>query len=87
MNGDEKIVRLPGCPDCQGRGWFLINPFATYPWPAGGWQNHRQCDTCLQAEAHWQATGTLPAALFERLAPEWAAKYEAFRPQELRHAT
>jgi hypothetical protein len=63
LRRDSTIVRLPSCPDCQGRGWFLINPFEFRPAPAGGIGNMTQCLTCLDAHAYWQEHGHLPAEL------------------------
>lgn len=61
--GDE-IVRLQSCPDCGGRGWFLINPFSVGgPNGAGGIENLTQCLTCLDAHAYWQLHGQLPPEL------------------------
>ena len=41
------------CPACDGRGWFLINPFATGGGNGcGGDSNIKQCGTCLQAYNH-----------------------------------
>lgn len=51
---DDEIVRMRGCPDCYGRGWFLKHPFAMYN------QEYVQCPTCLSAKQHFDKYGTLP---------------------------
>lgn len=44
------VISWADCPKCDGRGWFLINPFATGgPNGAGGLANKRQCQTCVAA--------------------------------------
>lgn len=46
----DNVMRWVECPDCDGRGWFLINPFATGGrGGAGGLSNMRQCPTCRDA--------------------------------------
>jgi hypothetical protein len=46
----DKVLRWRDCPDCGGRGWFLINPFATGGGDGvGGLDNMRQCATCKAA--------------------------------------
>jgi hypothetical protein len=64
--GDD-VIKLRGCPDCKGRGWFLINPFATSPPPAGGIGNMCQCQTCASAKAYYDAHGCLPPQLVEAM--------------------
>lgn len=64
--GDTRMVRFAQCPCCDGRGWFLFNPFATGGSNgAGGFRNLRQCLTCADAEAFWNKHGRVP---FEALA-------------------
>lgn len=46
-------VKWRDCPDCGGRGWFLIQPFVSYT--TG---NHRQCDTCLKEYEKFQAANS-----------------------------
>ena len=47
--GDE-IISWADCPDCKGRGYFLIRPFATGGSNgAGGIHNMTQCKTCRDA--------------------------------------
>ena len=63
---DDLAVRLKGCPDCDGRGWFLIRPFATGSTNGlGGLGNMTQCLTCLDAHAYFNTHGTLPRELLE----------------------
>lgn len=58
---DDKVIILRSCPDCSGRGWFLINPFATGGSDgSGGISNKTQCLTCLACEAYWRIHGKLP---------------------------
>ena len=60
----QQIVRLPSCPDCDGRGWFLINPFATGGSNgAGGPRNMCQCLTCYDSHEFWKQFGELPPEL------------------------
>lgn len=53
----DQIIRWRDCPDCDGRGWFLHDPFATSPWPAG---YVCQCQTCANAKAFHDEHGRLP---------------------------
>jgi hypothetical protein len=72
--GDE-YPRLEGCPSCEGRGWFLINPFATGGTNgAGGIGNMTPCLTCIDAKAYWDAHGELPPNLVAAIATKKAAK-------------
>lgn len=52
----DTVVRLSTCPDCDGRGYFLINPFGQL----GNASNRTQCSTCLAAHAFFEKTGKLP---------------------------
>lgn len=63
LTPNSTIVRLPSCPDCLGRGYFFINPFATGSNGFGGPRNLSQCLTCLDAHAYWQEHGSLPPEL------------------------
>lgn len=68
MKPDDLIVRLENCPDCDGRGWFLINPFATGGSNgAGGIGNMTACKTCVAAKKYWDEHGTLPPDVVERI--------------------
>lgn len=67
LNPNDIIVTLRGCPDCDGRGWYLINPFATRPSPAGGISNMCQCLTCLSAKEFWDKHGCLPETLVKEM--------------------
>jgi len=61
MEPSDTVIRISTCPDCTGRGWFLINPFATRGSNgAGGIRNITQCQTCQAAYAYYQRTGELP---------------------------
>lgn len=55
MGTGDLVVKLTGCPDCGGRGWFCENPFAEFN------KRYIQCPTCLAAKRHFDAHGTLPA--------------------------
>jgi len=61
------VVKLRGCPDCGGRGWFLINPFRVSSGGAGGLYNVTQCKTCLRSKRHFDETGTLPEDVVARM--------------------
>lgn len=64
LKHDSVIVSISTCPDCDGRGWFLINPFATGGHDGcGGIGNHCQCQTCADAERYWKEHGRLPDGL------------------------
>lgn len=68
LTADDEIVSHPKCPDCKGRGWFLINPFATGGGNGlGGVHNLTQCLTCRAAHDHWQTHGTLPPDFESRI--------------------
>ena len=65
---DTKVVKLPGCPDCDGRGWFLINPFGTGGGGgAGGYRNMCQCQTCANSEKYWKEHGELPPEIAKEM--------------------
>lgn len=51
---DDPIVKMRGCPDCDGWGWICLNPFAAF--------NRRivQCPTCEDAKLHFDKHGTIP---------------------------
>jgi hypothetical protein len=51
---DGDIIKLKGCPDCGGRGWFCDNPFIEHG------KTYKQCPTCLAAFIHHGKHGTLP---------------------------
>lgn len=59
----DNIVRWQNCPDCKGRGWYLIHPFKTSPWPAGGVENTCQCLTCVHAKKFYEEHGREPFLL------------------------
>jgi hypothetical protein len=61
LEPNQDVVRWNDCPACKGRGWFLINPFATGGYNfVGGLSNICQCQVCLKAHEHWKTTGELP---------------------------
>jgi len=48
----DVVLSWADCPDCNGRGWFLIRPFMTGGSNgAGGIGNMRQCETCAKEYA------------------------------------
>lgn len=59
---DDPIIKMNGCPDCGGRGWFRTNPFAPYN------ADYRQCKTCEDAKVYFDAHGKLPDELTARRA-------------------
>lgn len=60
----QQVIALKFCPDCKGRGWFLINPFRTGGSNgAGDLANMTQCQTCLDAHEHFKTHGKLPDEL------------------------
>jgi len=62
-HGDD-VVRLKGCPDCSGRGYYLIQPFATGGSNgAGGLRNMCQCQTCADSKAYYIEFGELPPSV------------------------
>lgn len=68
LNSQSLVVKLYGCPDCQGRGYFLINPFAVGGFDgAGGIGNKCQCQTCVSAQAYWNEHGKLPPDVVDRM--------------------
>lgn len=65
---DTQVVKLKGCPDCTGRGWFLINPFETGGSDgSGGYRNMCQCQTCLNTEKYWKEHGVLPPEIAKEM--------------------
>ncbi len=64
IESQSDVICMKGCPDCGGRGWFLISPFKTGGTNgAGGLRNMTQCLTCLDASEYWGVHGTLPQGL------------------------
>lgn len=62
LHGD--VIRLKCCPDCGGKGYFVINPF--HPGSceaANGPGNMTQCLTCLWAKTYYDRHGALPDEL------------------------
>lgn len=58
--GDE-VLKLKGCPDCNGRGYFTIQPFLTGGNNlCGGMRNATQCPTCKSAHDYFEKNGKLP---------------------------
>lgn len=55
-----EVVRFRHCPQCDGRGYFLINPFATSCGGFGGIANIAQCLTCLETKRYFNEHGVLP---------------------------
>lgn len=46
----DTVIRWKDCPKCEGRGWFLIQPFMTGGTNgAGGISNMTQCQACVVA--------------------------------------
>lgn len=65
---DDDVIRFTLCPDCDGRGYFLMEPFALR---IGHW-NCCQCLTCLRAKKYFDEHGELPedlAALADKEKP------------------
>ena len=55
---DDTVIRWRDCPDCEGRGWFLINPFATGGGNGvGGVGNACQCQSCKKEYERQVALG------------------------------
>jgi hypothetical protein len=64
LNYGDDVVRLKDCPDCGGRGYFLISPFATGGSNgAGGMRNMCQCQTCADSKAYYLTYGELPPSV------------------------
>lgn len=57
----DDVIKWSDCPDCEGRGWFLIQPFVSGGRNgAGGLDNMTQCQTCKKAYEYHQKHGELP---------------------------
>lgn len=66
-NGDE-VIRMKDCPDCIGRGWFLIRPFLSGGSNGHcGIENSMQCPTCEEAYLYFNKHGELPPDIDEAL--------------------
>lgn len=77
LRWDDTIVKMDGCPDCKGRGWFLINPFATGGFGGcGGIGNSTQCQTCVNTEKYFKETGKIPRSIWIRMDFEYREKYK-----------
>lgn len=55
---------LKGCPDCGGRGYYLIQPFLSGGSNgAGGLRNMCHCQTCTDSKAYYLEHGELPPSV------------------------
>ena len=63
---DQVYIKLRGCPDCGGLGWFIEDPFAH---PIGS-MIHRSCLTCERSKKHYDDTGELPEDVVARMKNE-----------------
>jgi len=64
LRSTEDVTRLKGCPDCAGRGYYLIQPFKTGGSNgAGGLGNMCHCLTCVDSKAYWDEFGELPPSV------------------------
>lgn len=69
LNHGDDVIRLKGCPDCDGRGYFLIQPFVSGGSNgAGGLRNMCQCQTCADSQAYCMAYGELPPSVVADMA-------------------
>lgn len=67
LRHDSEVIRMRGCPDCDGRGYFLINPFGMGGSNgAGGLGNMCQCQTCFNAKKSFDEYGRLPPEILTR---------------------
>ena len=72
---DADVPRLKGCPDCGGRGYYLIHPFKTGGSNgAGGLGNMCHCLTCVDSKAYWDEFGELPPSVVADMASRAAAE-------------
>ena len=55
LEWNQEVIRFKDCPDCKGRGWFLINPFGQL-----GPANTCQCLTCLDSHDYFKQHGVVP---------------------------
>ncbi len=74
---NTEVTRFLGCPDCGGRGWFLIEPFRTGGSGAGGYSNMCKCLNCERVKAHVDKYGVMPKELSMAQAPAAVAGAEA----------
>jgi len=58
---DQEYAKLKGCPECDGRGWFCLDPFQEY--------NKRfcRCPTCVEAEQYFKKHGELPEHIASKM--------------------
>ncbi|QDV24416.1 hypothetical protein [Aureliella helgolandensis] len=62
-----EIVKLRGCPDCDSRGYFLINPFIVRWESLLHFSNLTQCQTCLDCQTYWNLYNALPPEIVAEL--------------------
>ncbi|QDV26717.1 hypothetical protein Q31a_50960 [Aureliella helgolandensis] len=67
LNPGQQIVKLRGCPDCDSRGYFLLNPFIPNFRALLSFSNLTQCQTCLDCQTYWKLYGALPPEIVPEL--------------------
>ncbi len=82
LDHNSLVVRLKGCPDCDGRGYFLINPFAMSDGGFGGIANKTQCLTCLDAQAYWNEHRRLPQEIEPHVARALGVAPDSIRKRD-----
>lgn len=55
QGSDQTYHKLRGCPSCEGRGWFALDPFGL-PYP----KNIVACPTCERSKRYFDLHGVLP---------------------------
>ena len=61
LDYDQSVISWRDCPDCGGRGYFLIQPFKTGGSNGcGGIGNTCQCLTCLDVSQFYEKHGFIP---------------------------
>jgi hypothetical protein len=82
MQYGESYPKMANCPDCDGRGWFLINPFATGGSNgAGGIGNMSPCETCRRSEEYWRQHKCLPPDVVESIIARQVAAIRKESPE------
>ena len=58
---DQEYAKLKGCPECEGRGYFCLNPFAETN------KKFVRCQTCVEAERYFKKHGELPEHIASKI--------------------
>lgn len=79
------VVVFKACPDCGGKGYFVIHPFHPGSCEAAhGPGNMTQCLTCVRAKSHYDRHGVPPTDLLDAVTKWQASRKEQESPHAAR---